>query len=113
MHRLAREIHRGHDRGVDLTLAKRPLRDFEGPIAREFLGGDREAGTTRVPLARKAVRDDVRHGAENARGFERSDGFGGDRLFEEEGTPAESVAGDLGIAAHAHENPGALGLEGF
>ena len=122
VHRLGRQVHRGHQRSVDLTVLQRPPRDLQGANAGELLGGYAETGPAEIELTVQAVADDVGHGPDHARRTkQRHECLARCRhpilrrtqcLGPARHAPARPVARDLGIALHAHQDRGSLARQG-
>ncbi len=109
-HRLAREVDRAHDRGVDLASAERPRADGERGEPGALLGRDGVARPAHVELVAQSIRDDVGHAAD--------DGGPGEAVLRERGrervdptshaAPAHGVPRDLRVGLHANEDGGTL-----
>ena len=114
--RLAREVHRAHQGGIELPGAQRAGGDAEGDQAGALLGRDRERRSPEVELARHPVGHDVGHGPDHRGRIEGRDhrvarsgeparvgvGLAGDQ------PPARPPAGHLRVGAHADQHPGPL-----
>ena len=114
--RLAREVHRAHQGGIELPGAKRAGGDAEGNQPGALLGRDRERRSPEVELARHPVGHDVGHGPDHRGRIEGRDhrvaccgeparvgvGLAGDQ------PPACPPTGYLRVSAHADQHPGPL-----
>ena len=98
--RFAREIHGAGERGIDLARFQSARGEAQGDHAGDFFGHDGEAGSAEIEPAGDAVGDDIRQAARDGGGSEG-------RADRKTGAPAQTVARDFGIHAHAGIDAGA------